>query len=120
MFAFLCACLALSALRSADGSISGTLVSVNGGGEVRWTVSQSQIDYAVEAEARGIRGGDAEEQLAAARHFGLADAQIESIERLGSYDKSFAIVQWCKAAEIFTGKLRPPVYDKPHLFCVLI
>ena len=48
-----------------------SLVSVNGGGEVRWTVSQSQIDYAVEAEARGIRGGDAEEQLAAARHFGL-------------------------------------------------
>lgn len=56
------------------GEAHATLVSVNGAGEVRWTVQQGQIDSALRLEADGIRGGDAEEQLAAARHFGLIPA----------------------------------------------
>lgn len=51
------------------------LVSVNGAGEVRWTVDQGAIDCALrdEKEEWWERvNGDGKEQLAAARHFGLA------------------------------------------------
>jgi hypothetical protein len=51
------------------------LVSVNGMGEVRWTVEQWAIDCALRDEKEewwDRVNGDGKEQLAAARHFGLA------------------------------------------------
>lgn len=45
-----------------------SLVSVNGAGEIRWTVTRSQVDFQIK---NGFKGGDGEESLAAALHFGL-------------------------------------------------
>jgi hypothetical protein len=58
--------------------IDGTkvsLVSINGFGEIRWTVERWMIDYALEYDAKGelTRGADDYEYLEAARHFGLVE-----------------------------------------------
>jgi hypothetical protein len=58
------------------GTANVLLVSVNGAGEIRWTVTKWQLDMSVEQEAAGRKvGGDAEEQLAAAKHFGIVAAR---------------------------------------------
>ena len=49
-----------------------TVTSVNGAGEIRWTVQPYQIEYALADEAKGRKlVGDVVEQIAAARHFGV-------------------------------------------------
>ena len=54
-----------------DGPVS--LASINGMGEIRWTVSPRSLAFAVEMESKGeLRPeGGSHEELLAARHFGL-------------------------------------------------
>lgn len=58
--------------------VNGTkcsLVSINGGGEVRWEISPREVASALRTEKAmspaDFAGVDASETLAAARHFGL-------------------------------------------------
>lgn len=73
------------------GNKKCSLVSINGAGEVRWSVTKSTIERQLEEEkAPWWKDDEYGESLKAARHFGLIPARVPSKEEI-------------KAAEIEAG-----------------
>lgn len=80
-----------------DGPVS--LASINGMGEIRWTVSPRALSFAVEMEAAGTLRpeGGAHEELLAARHFGL----VPSGSLLGAPKSAMMIARGLRDGMVF-------------------